>query len=86
MNKLGTYTGETVAKSQGNEIPIRYTGAPLRDDTGETIGAVEYVLNITDEINAIDTIKDLVEASTEGRLDEREPNSIVIREISRKSS
>jgi len=41
---------ETIARPQeGVIIPIRYTGAPLKDAKGNIKGAVEYVVDITDE-------------------------------------
>lgn len=42
-------TEETVAKPQGNEIPILYTGAPLFGGDGELIGAIESVTAITEQ-------------------------------------
>ncbi len=44
------HTGDTTANPQGTEIPIRYTGAPRRDEQGEIVGAVEFVLDITEEV------------------------------------
>ena len=41
---------ETIARPQeGVIIPIKYTGAPLKDAKGNIKGAVEYVLDVTDE-------------------------------------
>jgi methyl-accepting chemotaxis protein len=53
MQKDGTYTGETVAKLPSGELPIQYTGAPLKNEKGEIIGALEYVADITDMKNVI---------------------------------
>ncbi|WGI16734.1 methyl-accepting chemotaxis protein [Methanonatronarchaeum sp. AMET-Sl] len=45
--------------SPTKQIPIKYTGAPVRNDDGEIVGAVEYAENISDrklkekEINAL---------------------------------
>jgi len=41
-------TGETVADPKGLNLPIRYTGAPVRDHSGQVIGALEYVIDISD--------------------------------------
>lgn len=46
MERDGVFTGETVAKGAGN-LPIQYTGAPLKDTNGKIVGAVEYVADIT---------------------------------------
>lgn len=42
-------TGETVADPSGLNMPIRYTGAPVRDEKGKIIGALEYVIDVTIE-------------------------------------
>ncbi len=41
-------TGETVADPSGLNLPIQYTGGPIRDKDGKIIGAVEYVVDITE--------------------------------------
>jgi methyl-accepting chemotaxis protein len=46
-------TGETVAHPNGQEIPIKYSGAPIKDENGNITGAVEYILDITEEKKAI---------------------------------
>jgi transcriptional regulator of acetoin/glycerol metabolism len=67
---------QTVARPKvGLEMPIRYTGAPIKDDSGNIIGAIEYVLDITQEIkakereqalmNAIQTTLEKVDANTD---------------------
>ncbi len=44
-------TEETIARPQeGVIIPIKYTGAPIKDAKGNIKGALEFVLNITDEV------------------------------------
>ena len=41
---------QTIARPKdGVIIPIKYTGAPIKDAKGNIIGAVEYVLDVTDE-------------------------------------
>lgn len=46
MEKDGVFTGETVADPSGLNIPILYTGAPIKDDSGTVVGALEYVVPI----------------------------------------
>ncbi len=41
-------TEETVANPRGMELPIQYTGAPIKDRNGNIIGALEAVTDITD--------------------------------------
>ncbi len=48
MAQKTTVSGETAASVNGKEIPIDYTGAPLTDGKGNIIGALEYVLDITE--------------------------------------
>jgi methyl-accepting chemotaxis protein len=64
-------TADTVAKLPGCELPIRYTGTPLKDDHGNIIGALEYVLDISAETNVTAEIQRLAEAAVNGRLDTR---------------
>lgn len=64
-------TGETVATPGGRGIPIRYTGSPIRDARGNIVGAVEFVLDITDEKQIAAEITDLANRALEGFLDER---------------
>ncbi len=71
MHQNGTFTGDTVAKLPGGELPIRYTGAPLKDDEGRIIGSLEFVVNLSDEMKITSNLKDLVDAATNGRLDVR---------------
>ncbi len=46
MEKDGVFTGETVADPDGANIPILYTGAPIKDNNGRITGALEYVVPI----------------------------------------
>ena len=46
MEQDGVFTGETVADPEGLNIPILYTGAPIRDERGNVVGVLEYVVPI----------------------------------------
>jgi methyl-accepting chemotaxis protein len=48
MERDAVCTAENVARPFTDEIPIEYTGAPLKDAAGNIVGAVEYIQNITD--------------------------------------
>ena len=49
MNREQVATSETVAKPMtGVEIDISYTGVPIRDQAGKTIGALEVVMDQTE--------------------------------------
>ncbi|RPF49937.1 methyl-accepting chemotaxis sensory transducer with Pas/Pac sensor [Thermodesulfitimonas autotrophica] len=71
MRQNGVFTGDTVAKLPSGELPIRYTGAPLKDEKGNIIGALEYVLDISKEMEITKEMLSLAEAALEGRLSER---------------
>jgi methyl-accepting chemotaxis protein len=64
-------TGETIASPRGTAIPIRYTGAPLKGPDGRTIGAVEYVVDMTDEAQITTGVLDLVASALAGELETR---------------
>jgi len=71
MNEDKVITSDTVAQLPSGPLPIRYFGAPLKNASGETIGALEYVLDISKEMDVTNGIKTLAQAAEEGRLDER---------------
>ncbi|MEM3238242.1 MAG: methyl-accepting chemotaxis protein [Thermoplasmata archaeon] len=50
MNQNGVFTSDTKAKLSTGELPIRYTGAPIKDKNGAIVGGIEYILNISEEI------------------------------------
>ena len=49
-------TEETIAKPTDTEIDIRYTGAPIKDASGNIIGALEFILDVSDEKTLSKTI------------------------------
>ncbi len=71
MNMNGVFTNDTIARLPGGDLPIRYTGAPLKDDEGNIVGALEYVVDISKETEITNGIKDQVAATLEGNLDMR---------------
>ncbi len=68
-DRLGT--GDTTANLPSGELPIRYTAIPLKDDNGRIWGAMEFVVDITKELEVTTGIQELVAAATEGRLEVR---------------
>ena len=71
MQLDGVFTDDTVAKLPNGDLPIRYTGVPVKDVDGNVIGALEYVLDIRKEIDLTKDIIDLVDAVKEGKLESR---------------
>jgi len=68
-----TTVGETVASPNGSPLPIRYTASPMRDAEGQVTGAVEFILDISDEVRIAETMQDFAGLTLEGFLDERAP-------------
>jgi methyl-accepting chemotaxis protein len=54
MTRNEIVTGETVVEPDGLNLPIRYTGAPITDETGKITGALEFVVDISETKNALD--------------------------------
>jgi methyl-accepting chemotaxis protein len=68
MKQDGVFTNDTVARLPSGELPIRYSGAPLKDENGNITGALEYVLDISKEMEVTHGVLDLVDAAMEGKL------------------
>ena len=47
MQKDEACTGETVADPDGLNLPIQYTGTPIKDADGRIVGALEFVTDMT---------------------------------------
>jgi len=71
MRQDGVFTDDTVARLPSGDVPIRYTGAPLKDGDGKVVGALEYILDISKEMEITQGLTALAEAAVDGRLDER---------------
>ncbi len=54
MNQDRVLTGDMMSHLPDLEIPLRYTSAPLKDNTGEIIGAIEYMVDISDEVQVVE--------------------------------
>jgi len=57
MRNKRVETAETVVDPDDAAIPVRYTGAPVLDENGGVIGALEYIIDITDEKKAFRLIE-----------------------------
>jgi methyl-accepting chemotaxis protein len=71
MQQNGVFTNDTVAKLPSGEVPIRYTGCPIKDENGNVVGGLEYVLDIRKEMEITYGVGDLVQAAAEGKLDSK---------------
>ena len=65
------FTYDTVARTHSGSLPLRCTGAPIRDQDGGIIGALEFMQNISSETQAMRGIMNLVQQASEGHLDAR---------------
>jgi len=54
-----------------NTPPVRYTATPLKDEKGNIIGAMEYVLDISKELEVTNGVLELATAAAEGILKTR---------------
>ena len=75
MKTGSTCTGDTVAGLPSGNLPIRYTGTALKDKQGNVIGALEYVVDITNENSVTEEVLKLKDAIINGRLDARSDSS-----------
>jgi len=71
MNQDCICTSDTVARLSTGELPVRYTGAPLKDANGNIIGGLEYVIDISKEMDVTNGVLHLVQAALDGKLDTR---------------
>jgi methyl-accepting chemotaxis protein len=54
-------TKDTTANLATGKLPIRYTGSPVKDTEGNTIGCIEFVLDITKEQRAVDRMTNVAD-------------------------
>ncbi|WP_370575932.1 methyl-accepting chemotaxis protein [Methanomethylovorans sp.] len=71
MRKDEILTGETVANISSNNIPVRYTAAPIKDFSGEIIGAVEFIGDMSKEAEITNKIVGMSNSVVNGQLDAR---------------
>ncbi|WP_321420643.1 methyl-accepting chemotaxis protein [uncultured Methanomethylovorans sp.] len=71
MKNGETVTGETIAKGESSNCAIRYTAAPIKDVSGEIIGAVEFIFDMNKEKEITNKIVDMSNSIVNGQLDAR---------------
>ena len=71
MKEDGIFTSETIVQPDTMNMPIRYSGFPVKDNEGNIVGAVKYLLDITGEKKINAEIKKLIEAVNAGELEIR---------------
>ncbi len=71
IERDGVFTGETSTTQNGRKIDIEYTGAPIKDKSGNIIGAMEFVIDITERKNVLKDIVGVAEGLADGDLSRR---------------
>lgn len=71
MSDATTFTRETIFHANDLQLPIRYTGTPLYDSDGNVSGAIEHILDISDEFNIASMAGIIASGNYEVRLDPR---------------
>ncbi|CAN2048154.1 methyl-accepting chemotaxis protein [Candidatus Magnetomoraceae bacterium gMMP-1] len=71
MANDGIYTGDTIMDPTGMNIPIRYTGTPVKNLQGNIIGALEFIIDISSERDINDEIEILIKSINDGDLEKR---------------
>ncbi len=65
------HTADTIASLPSGKLPIRYTGAPLKDASGNIVGGLEYVVSIAKEVEITNELRRLAAAAVAGQLSTR---------------
>lgn len=75
MREGRTLTSDTIANLPGGKTPIRYTGTALKNQNGEIIGGLEYVVDISKETEITNEILHLSKCAENGELSTRADES-----------
>ena len=68
LKQNDVFTAETIARPVGEDIPIEYTGAPIKDRQGNIIAAIETVTNISDRKTVLQDIINVSQQMAEANL------------------
>jgi methyl-accepting chemotaxis protein len=71
MNTDQIVSDDTIADPTGLDIPIRYTGAPVKDLDGKTVGAIEFILDVSGERKINHAIIEIINGINTGDLTKR---------------
>ncbi|MEZ5335861.1 MAG: PAS domain-containing protein [Methanolobus sp.] len=67
MSQGTVSSADTVAHLPSGDLPIRYTATPLKDKNGEIIGGLEYIMDMTSEVNVTKEVLKLSDAAVSGK-------------------
>jgi methyl-accepting chemotaxis protein len=71
MKRDGIFTGETVVDPNNLNLPIMYTGAPLKDRKGDIVGGLEFVADMTEIKKVVDGVNQAADRLNNGDLNAR---------------
>jgi methyl-accepting chemotaxis protein len=71
MNSDQTFTADTISDPTGLDLPIRYTGAPIKDLDGKMVGAIEFILDVSGERKINQAIVGMINGINEGDFTKR---------------
>ncbi|MCX5998734.1 MAG: methyl-accepting chemotaxis protein [Chloroflexi bacterium] len=66
MQRDSVFTGTTVIDPDGRQLSIRYSGAPIKDDVGDIVGAIHYSIDTSAELTTIEQIVGAMGRASEG--------------------
>jgi len=75
MNADQIFTADTIADPTGLDIPIRYTGAPVKDMDGKIVGAIEFILDVGGERTINRAIIEMINGINDGDFSKRGDSS-----------
>ena len=67
----GVFTGDAVASLSSGDLPVRCTASPILGRNGNIVGGMEYILDISEEVKAVEEISKIMEAANNGNLETR---------------
>ncbi|MFA5384373.1 MAG: methyl-accepting chemotaxis protein [Eubacteriales bacterium] len=71
IKEKGVFKGDTVAKLSSGDLPVRCTASPIVGRNGNIVGGMEYMLDISEEVKAVEEISKIMEAANNGNLETR---------------
>jgi methyl-accepting chemotaxis protein len=75
MNTDQIVSDDTIADPSGLDLPIRYTGAPVKDLEGKTVGAIEFILDVSGERKINHAITEIIHGINAGNFTKRGDSS-----------
>ena len=71
MASQKSITADTIADPEGKDLPIRYTGFPLKDNSGAVSGAIEFILDVSGERTINNAILEIIKGINNGDFSKR---------------